>query len=132
MPTLGRLGLGRLVPGTSHLPAADAAKVTAVTSTPQAYRNQRDEVSVIPDVFAQAQALTTLGDRPLAVLTASATGTGTEGWVGAQDQLAALSPNPSTAPWTPPTRAFSRTPAPPPSRSARSRRSSPPARTGTR
>ena len=93
LPTLSRLGMGRLVPATSHLPAADAARVAAITSAPQAYRNQRDEVSVIPEVFAQAQALTTLGGRPLAVLTASATSTGTDGWVGAQDQLAALSPN---------------------------------------
>ena len=93
LPTLSRLGLGQLLAGTSHLPAADAAKVDAITSAPKAYRNQRDEVSVIPEVFAQAQALTTLGDRPLAVLTASATATGTDGWVGAQDQLAALSTN---------------------------------------
>ena len=42
---------------------------------PRAYRNQRDEVSVLPDLFTQAQALRTLGDRPLAVLTASATST---------------------------------------------------------
>ena len=48
LPTLSRLGLGRLVPGTSHLPAADAARVDAISSTPKAYRNQRDEVSVIP------------------------------------------------------------------------------------
>ena len=92
MPTLSRLGAGQ-IPVTSHLPAADAAKVTAITSKPKYYRNQRDEVSVIPEVFHQAQALTTLGNRPLAVLTASATATGTKGWVGAQDQLAALSPN---------------------------------------
>ena len=92
MPTLSRLGLGQ-VPVTSHLPAAAAAKVAKITSTPKYYRNQRDEVSVIPKVFAQAQALTTLGERPLAVLTASATSTATEGWVGAQDQLAALSAN---------------------------------------
>jgi pimeloyl-ACP methyl ester carboxylesterase len=91
MPTLSRLGLGQ-IPATSHLPAADAAKVTAITSAPQAYRNQRDEVSVIPEVFAQAQALTTLGNRPLAVLTAS-DNVGTDGWVGAQDELAGLSPN---------------------------------------
>jgi pimeloyl-ACP methyl ester carboxylesterase len=90
MPTLSRLGLGRLVPATSHLPAADAAKVTAITSTSQYYRNQRDEVSVIPDIFAQAQALSTLGDRPLAVLTASENVT-TSDWTGAQDQLARLS-----------------------------------------
>ena len=92
MPTLSRLGVGQ-IPASSHLPAADAAKVTKITSRPQYYRSQRDEVSVIPEVFAQAQALTTLGDRPLAVLTASATSTGTDGWVGAQDQLAVLSSN---------------------------------------
>ena len=92
MPTLSRLGAGQ-IPVTSHLPAADAAKVIAITSKPRYYRNQRDEVSVIPEVFTQAQALTTLGNRPLAVLTASATATGTKGWVDAQDQLAGLSPN---------------------------------------
>ena len=92
MQTLSRLGVGQ-IPVTSHLPAADASRVTAITSRPKYYRNQRDEVSVIPEVFAQAQALTTLGDRPLAVLTASATSTGTDGWVDAQDQLAALSSN---------------------------------------
>src|SRR5215213_1879555 len=92
MPTLSRLGLGQ-VPATSHLPAADAAKVAAITSTPQYYRNQRDEVSVIPEVFTQAQALTTLNHRPLAVLTASASSSETDGWDGAQDKLAALSSN---------------------------------------
>ena len=91
LPTLSRLGLGYLIPGTSHLPAADAARVDAITAAPQAYRSQRDEISVLPKVFAQAQALTTLGDRPLAVLTASANSTGTDGWAGAQNQLAALS-----------------------------------------
>jgi hypothetical protein len=91
LPTLSRLGLGALVPGGSTLPAADAATVNAMTSAPKSYRSQRDEVSVLPEVFAQAQALTTFDDRPLAVLTASANSTGTEGWVSAQDQLAALS-----------------------------------------
>jgi pimeloyl-ACP methyl ester carboxylesterase len=91
MPTLSRLGLGHLVPASSHLPAADAAKVAAITSGTQAYRNQRDEISVIPDVFDQAQALTTLRGRPLTVLTASQTSIGTDGWDGAQNQLAALS-----------------------------------------
>jgi pimeloyl-ACP methyl ester carboxylesterase len=93
LPTLSRLGLGQLVPGTSHLPAADAAIVNALTSTPKAYRNQRDEVSVLPRVFGQAQALTTIDHRPLAVLTASATSTRTAGWDGAQDHLATLSTN---------------------------------------
>ena len=87
LPTLSRLGLSRLVPATSHLPAADAAKVEAITSTSQGYRNQRDEVSVLPDLFTQAQALSTLGDTALAVLTASENSIGTEGWADAQDQL---------------------------------------------
>jgi hypothetical protein len=93
LPTLSRLGLGHLVPGASHLPAGDAAKVDALTSTTKAYRNQRDEVAVIPKVFTQAQALTSVGGRPLAVVTASETATGTDGWTGAQDQLAQLSTN---------------------------------------
>jgi pimeloyl-ACP methyl ester carboxylesterase len=90
MPTLSRLGIGQ-IPGTSNLPAPDAARVAAITSTPKYFRNQRDEVSVIPELFTQAQALTTLDDRPVAVLTASVTSTGTKGWVGAQDALTALS-----------------------------------------
>jgi pimeloyl-ACP methyl ester carboxylesterase len=93
LPTLSRLGLGQLVPGASTLPAADAATVNAMTSAPKSYRSQRDEVSMLHEVFAQAQALTTLGGRPLAVLTASATSTGTDGWDDAQDQLAALATN---------------------------------------
>jgi precorrin-6x reductase len=66
--------------------------VTALTSTPRAARNARDEVSVIRDVFTQAQTLRTLADRPLAVLTASTSGT-IDGWAGAQDDLARLSSN---------------------------------------
>ncbi len=93
LPTLSRLGLGQLVPGASQLPAADAATVNALTSAPKGYRNQRDEVSVLRRVFTQAQALTTFHARPLAVLTASATSARSEGWDGAQDQLAALSTN---------------------------------------
>jgi pimeloyl-ACP methyl ester carboxylesterase len=93
MSTLSRLGLGHLVPGVSQLPAAEAATVDAMTSVPKSYRNQRDEVSVLPRLFEQAQALTTFGDRPLAVLTASETNDGTDGWDEAQDALAALSSN---------------------------------------
>jgi pimeloyl-ACP methyl ester carboxylesterase len=70
LPTLARLGLGDV----------------------QAARNGRDEVSMIPEVFGQAQALTTLGDLPLVVLTASET-LGTNGWEAAQERLAELSTN---------------------------------------
>jgi pimeloyl-ACP methyl ester carboxylesterase len=93
LPTLSRIGLGHLVPAGSQLPAAEAAKVAAMTSTPTYYRNQRDEISVIPQVLSQARALSSLGDRPLAVLTASATSTRTDGWLAAQNELATLSSN---------------------------------------
>ena len=93
MPTLSRLGLGRLVPTSSRLPAAVAARVTAITSTSQAYRNQRDEISVIPEVFAQARVLTRLGDRPLGVLTTSENRVRTKGWAAAPNELIALSGN---------------------------------------
>ena len=35
--------------------------VEAMGSTPRAFRNGRDEISMVPRVFEQAQALTTLG-----------------------------------------------------------------------
>ena len=71
MPTLSRVGLGRVMASASHLPEPAASEVRAMTSTPRAFRNGRDELSVVLDVFAQARALTSLEDRPLAVLTAS-------------------------------------------------------------
>ena len=92
LPTLARLGLGPVIASRSHLPADDAAVVDAMNSTPRAMRNGRDELSMIPIVFEQAQTLTTLGSRPLAVLTATEN-LGTDGWAEAQDALAALSDN---------------------------------------
>ena len=88
-PTVARLGVNRAL-ATSGLPgdAGDVARV--MTTTPRAFRNGRDEVSMIPEVFEQAQALTTLQDRPLVVLTASENLTN-PGWIAAQDKLAALS-----------------------------------------
>jgi len=62
-----------------------------MNASPRAGRNGRDEVSTLPEVFAAAQQLTTLGDRPLAVLTSTDTAHDTGGWTAAQTQLAALS-----------------------------------------
>ena len=90
MPTLARLGLGALLEG-SHLPADEAGPVDDMNASPRAGRNGRDEVSMLPEVFRQAQRLTTLGDRPLVVLTSSASAHDTGGWTAAQNQLAALS-----------------------------------------
>ncbi len=91
LPTLARLGVSRLAPAPD-LPAPAGAQVQALTSTAKSARNGRDEISMAPRVFAQAQALTTLGNRPLAVLTTSESLTGA-GWSDAQNQLAGLSTN---------------------------------------
>ena len=92
MPALARLGLGALLQG-SHLPTDDAVPVDAWSATPRAGRNARDEVSMLPVVFRQARALTTLGDRPLAVLTSAENARDTEGWSQAQSAMAELSRN---------------------------------------
>jgi pimeloyl-ACP methyl ester carboxylesterase len=92
LPTLTRLGLGPVIAGGSQLPADDADRVDAMNSTSRAMRNARDELSRLPVVFTQAQSLTSLGDRPLAVLTSSEQRE-TEGWAEAQDRIAALSTN---------------------------------------
>lgn len=77
-PSLARAGLLGIVLG---LPADQ--------STPAAARGARDELAVLPSVLQQAQALTSLGDRPLIVVTA---GSGQQaGWLAAQASMARLS-----------------------------------------
>ncbi len=92
LPTANRLGLGRLFAADSHLPAPAADEVQALTTTAQAAGNGRDEHAHLPEIFRQAQALTSLHGRPLAVVTASEN-VGTAGWSAAQDRLAELSDN---------------------------------------
>jgi hypothetical protein len=58
-------------------------------STPAAARGARDELAALPTALQQAQALTSLGDRPLIIVTA---GSGQQtGWLAAQDSMAGLS-----------------------------------------
>jgi pimeloyl-ACP methyl ester carboxylesterase len=92
-PTLNRLGLGRVFAAvaTSHLPSDAAGKVTALTASAHGARSASGEWQVLPTLFKQAQQLTTFGNRPLAVLTASESAQKTEGWTAAQNRLAALS-----------------------------------------
>jgi pimeloyl-ACP methyl ester carboxylesterase len=92
LPSLARMGLGAALAG-SHLPADDAAPVDAMSATPRAGRNARDELSMLPVVFEQARALTTLGDRPLVVLTSAENARDSDGWTEAQEQMAKLSTN---------------------------------------
>ena len=91
MPSLNRFGLGRLLPA-SPLQAPAAEQVKALSATARGATNSRDELTVVLDTFEQSQALTTLGDRPVVVLTASEN-LSTDGWGASQDRMAALSIN---------------------------------------
>ncbi len=95
LPTLSRLGLGQLVPASfvSRLPQPAADQVRAFATSPHGLRNQRDEQAAIPALFHQAQALTSLDDRPLVVVTA--TEHDEDRWTDAQDRLVELSTNSS-------------------------------------
>jgi pimeloyl-ACP methyl ester carboxylesterase len=93
LPTLARLGLGPLLAG-SHLSAEDAATVDAMAATPRAARVARDELSMLPVVLRQAQALTTLEGRPLVVLTSADTAHDTDGWTEEQERMATLTTDP--------------------------------------
>jgi pimeloyl-ACP methyl ester carboxylesterase len=77
-PSLARIGLLGPVLGLS-----------ADESTPATARGARDEVIALPTVLRQSAALTSLGDRPLIVVTAAAEAD--RGWVAAQDGLPRLS-----------------------------------------
>jgi pimeloyl-ACP methyl ester carboxylesterase len=92
LPTLYRVGLGSLLAPAPDLDSAATDQVRGIGSTAQAARNGRDELSALPEVFAQSEALTTLHGLPLAVLTAS-DNRSTTGWAAAQEQLVALSTN---------------------------------------
>ena len=62
-----------------------------MAATARAGRNARDELSTLPVTLRQAQGLSTLGDRPLVVLTSAETARDTEGWADAQERMGALS-----------------------------------------
>ena len=77
-PSLARVGLLGPLLGLSALESSAAAA-----------RGARDEVLALPTVLQQSAALTSLGDRPLIVVTAAAEAD--RGWVAAQDALPRLS-----------------------------------------
>jgi pimeloyl-ACP methyl ester carboxylesterase len=97
LPSLARTGVAQLAPSStwSNLPQPAAAQVRAFAADARGARNTRDEQSLLPTVFKQAQTLTSLGSKPLVVLTASDNIRGIRGWSAAQDHLATLSTNSS-------------------------------------
>jgi len=79
-PSLARVGLVGLL---LRLPADE--------SSPSAARSARDAVAELPIALEQAKALTTLGDRPLIVVTAASDPDA--GWLDTQDRMTGLSAN---------------------------------------
>jgi pimeloyl-ACP methyl ester carboxylesterase len=94
LPTLARAGIARVYSlgmGFSSLPPDARREARAFSSSPRELRADRDEFAELPTVFRQDKALTSLGGKPLFVLTADV---GQESdWPAAQNKLAALSTN---------------------------------------
>jgi pimeloyl-ACP methyl ester carboxylesterase len=93
MPSLSRLGLGRVVYGTQYgdLPEPQRSQERAFLSTPRHNRSVRDEFRMIRTAMDQAAELHSLGDVPLAVVTAASDADAD--WFPMQDELASLSTN---------------------------------------
>ena len=92
-PSLARIGVFRLINqlGADPLPPQTRKEESALTSTANLNRIQRDEFAQLPSTLKEAAALTTMGDRPLIVVTAAK---GAQpGWLPLQDKMARLSTN---------------------------------------
>jgi pimeloyl-ACP methyl ester carboxylesterase len=92
-PSLARLGVMRLAytSAAAGLPPEARAEERAFWSTASHNRSLRDEVAGLEAALTQAQALTSLGDRPLVVVTAVEDAHA--GWLPLQEKMASLSTN---------------------------------------
>jgi len=92
-PSVARLGVFRLVNQLVpvSLPAPTRDEERAVTSKASLQRIQRDEFAGLPATLRAAAALTTVGDRPLIVVTAAKGALA--GWLPLQEKMANLSTN---------------------------------------
>lgn len=95
LPSFARLGIARVLPAStwSGLSAPEVSQVQAFAASPRGMRSMRDEQSMYRTVFDQAKALSSLGGKPLVVVTATESLQKTQGWSGLQERLAALSTN---------------------------------------
>lgn len=94
LPTLARLGVGRLVVRADLALPADARDMQRVHhASARLYRSLRDEFDELPTALAEARSLQSLGARPLVVVTA--TQDPQKGWLTLQDRMAMLSTNSS-------------------------------------
>jgi pimeloyl-ACP methyl ester carboxylesterase len=92
-PSVARFGVLRLVysSAASGLPPQARAEERAFWSTASHYRSVRDEFLELPTALTQAQALKSLGGKPLIVVTAAKNAQ--TGWLPPQDEMATLSAN---------------------------------------
>ena len=93
LPSLARVGVGRVIAraGASGLPPQARDVQRASHSSAQFYRSLRDEFAQPPVALAQADAVRTLGERPLIIVTAVRDAQ--PGWLPLQDELMRLSTN---------------------------------------
>jgi pimeloyl-ACP methyl ester carboxylesterase len=92
-PSLARLGVGRLAypSAASGLPPEVWAEARSLMSTGGHNRGYRDAAVGLEAALTQAQALTSLGDKPLIVVTAVQDAHA--GWLPPQQEMAGLSTN---------------------------------------
>jgi pimeloyl-ACP methyl ester carboxylesterase len=92
-PSVARLGVGRLAypPEAAGLPPEVWAEVRAFLCTAGHNRGYRDDAVGLEAALTQAQALTSLGDKPLIVVTAVEDAHA--GWLPLQEEMAGLSTN---------------------------------------
>src|SRR5215213_742837 len=93
IPWLTRLGVVRLTnfyPAHPDLPTQQRAQIEAFNSSTQQWVTTVEEFGVTPETNAQVSNMGSLGDKPLAVISA---GKQSPDWLEMQDELAALSPN---------------------------------------
>jgi pimeloyl-ACP methyl ester carboxylesterase len=93
VPYLAQAGIGRLFAFSSQtgLPTAANEGESASAVTVHQYRAQRDEVAGIPATLTQAQALQSLDNKPLIVVTAPLEAQ--KGWLVLQAEMTKLSTN---------------------------------------
>jgi pimeloyl-ACP methyl ester carboxylesterase len=91
LPSLARLGVGRLVPPDRACLSHHAT--SSISTMHRLYRSLRDEFAELPTSLEQARSFQNIGDRPLVVVTA--TRDALAGWLPLQDRLARLSTNSS-------------------------------------
>ena len=87
---IGVVRLFNLSPAPPELPHQQRAQIAALNPSTRQVSTTAQEFHATPQTTAQARSLRSLGDKPLAVVSA---GTQSSGWLELQTDLATLSPN---------------------------------------